>query len=202
MAKLGTQGMTLEITYPYERADAVIVDFRVQWHGRDIIRPEVLDRWANRPVPKDVVFSAWQHNEDRLSGVMRRAVAETRPTYWEPIDPAVSITCMPDGWNMYTLQQILNDEKELARTQSNLQRKRDHPAEDDYFLVLASFNADTYLTFNHDMPCQSGGVQFTIGTTRSQLRAFADQLQEEHETCRKERKMDLTDYDAFWRALH
>jgi len=201
MAKLGTEGMTLEITYPYERADAVIVDFRVQWHGRDVVSTEVLQTWDDAPRPEEAVFSAWQYEDDRLIRYMRESVEETVPTYWDPTDPTMSITFMPDCWGLYTLHRMLNDEKELPWVVGHLQCMRDDPKNDDKFAVNIDFSGSSELDYKPNAPETQGHFGFTIFTTRAQLRTFADQLQQEHETCRKERKMDSTDEDTLWRML-
>lgn len=184
--------MALLITFPFARSDAVIYDFRVTWHGRDLVSAKARFRDDEAKRTEAEPFSAWDHEKNYLVPCFEKAASGSDGADWESIDPFTTIIITPG------LESVWHFRVPDAHTDAptpGVQTER------DAFTVYLRLDPDHHLRYQGEAG-RGGELIFSFYTNRKALSEFARQLRAEHEDCQANRKQDPSDDDTLWRMLH
>jgi hypothetical protein len=199
---LRSRAISLEITFPFARSDAVIYDVRLRWHGRAFISRAA--RFSDDDPPElteETPFGAWDHKRDWLCDKLDAALATNRPQYWAPIDPFTKIAILPGTATLYQFCHWTTEEgrMDLAEERAAIDAVQ---SDEDEFTVHVWFDPTHQLRYVEDAERGGGDFGFSIYTERGPLSQFAKELRAEFNDCQSNRKMPPSGDDTLWRLTH
>ena len=180
MAKLQSDGLTLEVRFDRFEDDWVAYEIEFRWKDNIIIDNNILKRtgeyWGRRSYG---AFLANDYKHDYLINIIRKTLEAGKPEYWEPVEPDAKIAIYPDDFFPFLESHWIpiddNDneiKEEEVQDQEKEKIKEKRP--DDLFTVVTMI--DSYNL--KDSSAYSGqGIALHLVVTRDDLEKFANDLE-------------------------
>ena len=180
MAKLKSDGLTLEVRFDRFEEDWISYEIEFRWKDDVIINNSILKRtgkyWIRRSYG---AFLANDYKEDCLIGTIRKTLETNNPEYWEPVEPDAKIAIYPNDFfpflesHWITIEDDDNEIKEEnVQNQEKEKIKEKHP--DDLFTIITMI--DSY-NFRNSNSYSGQGVALHLIVTREDLEKFANDLE-------------------------
>lgn len=174
MAKLQSEGLTLEIKFNSFKDEWVRYDIKFYWKDDIIINDSILKRmgewWGKRNY---ATFLANDYEEDNLIEIIRKALNTNRPECWEPMEPDAKVAIYPGMFFPFlkTRYNFFEEMEEMRR------EKEQNKNEDDLFTIITFIDAYNF----KDMGLYSGqGISLHLIVERKDLEKFVTDLEIEY----------------------
>lgn len=175
MAKIQSEGLTLEIKFNSFKDEWVGYEIKFYWKDDIITNDSILKRtgewWGKRNYG---TFLANDYKEDDLIEIIRKAINTNKPACWEPMEPDAKVAIYPGMFFPFleTRYNLFEEMEEMRR------EKEQNKNEDDLFTIITFI--DAYNFKNSDL--YSGeGISLHLIVLRKNLEKFATDLQVEYD---------------------
>lgn len=174
MAKLESDGLTLEIKFNSYKDEWLNYDIKFYWKDDLIVNDSIFKRdgeyWKNRSFG---TFLANDYKRDCLIRTIRKVLKNNSPDYWEPIEPDIKVAIYPDMYFPFLKDKwILIEDGEIKQKE-----EKDLKNPDDLFTIITFIDA---YNFKNCGAYSGSGISLHQIINRSDLEKFVDELEKEY----------------------
>ena len=161
MAKLQSDGLTLDIKFMGFKDEWIEYEIKFYWNDDLIVNDSILKRegeyWGKRSTG---AFLANDYQKDFLIETIRDILKTNEPEYWEPLEPDAIIAIYPGMFFPFLKSHLIEGKQP-----------------DDIFTIITFI--DSY-TFNNNKAYSGEGISLHLIVTREDMEKFADELEKEY----------------------
>jgi hypothetical protein len=172
MAILKSEGLGFEFKYADLKYGWIDYQFRFLWRGEPLVNDRVLKRlgpyWGGRPA---CTFLAMEDEPDGLLKMLRKGLAADEMSYWEPVDPDITVALYPDDYFPFLTTPYAEKQRQPG----------------DYFTLIILANV---YNFKGEDAYGGQGLALHMVSARHELEAFTDQLEKESSSFKRKYGLD------------
>jgi hypothetical protein len=176
MAKLQSDGLTLEIKFIDFEDEWIKYEIKSYWKEEIIVNDKILKRTGERLEKRSSgAFLANDYQKDHLIETMRKVLKTCEPDYWEPLEPDAIIAIYPGKFFPFlTSHWTLIEEKKEEKEHEKL-KKGKQP--DNLFTIITFI--DSY-NFKNSGAYSGEGLSMHLIVDRKDLEKFVTELEKEY----------------------
>lgn len=191
MARLTSEGTTLEIRFNNFEFGWVAYEICFLSHGQPILNENILGRHGCRENYAPGAISANDHRGCELLPVLKKVIETNQPDYWEPIEPDVIIAIYPEMFFPF-----LGGKGEPMWQSDEIRRKSENRAvlkaekgvlPDDIITLICC--VDSYAFKDSGHYC-GNGISLHLIVKRHEIEKFYEELKTEYFAFKKRFKVD------------
>jgi len=185
MAKLQSDGLTLEIKFIGFEDDWVEYEIKFYWKEDIIVNDIILKRngewWGKRSYG---AFLANDFEKDHLIETIRKVLKTREPDYWEPLEPDTVIAIYPEMFFPFLKSHwtLIEEKKEEIEPEKRDNEKQDTGTQPDDVFTIITF-IDSY-SFKNSGAYSGNGISLHLTVERKDLEKFVTELEKEYITFR------------------
>lgn len=191
MARLTSEGTTLEIRFNNFQVGWVDYEIRFLSQGQPILNENILGRHGCRENYASGAIFANDHRECDLLPVLKKVLETNQPDFWEPIEPDVILAIYPEWYFPFldSKWKIVkeSDEARSKRLERNRLKEEKGVLPDDFITLICFVNA--YAFKDRNAYCNSG-ISLHLIVKRHEIEKFYEELKAEYLEFKKRFKVD------------
>lgn len=179
MAKLQSDGLTLDIKFMGFKDEWIEYEIKFYWKDEIIINDSLLKRegeyWGKRSTG---AFLANDYQKDFLTRTIRDILQTNEPEYWEPLEPDAIIAIYPGRFFPFLKSHLIEEETEEQEHEEKEKKKQKKSSQPDDIFTIITF-IDSY-TFTNNRAYSGEGISLHLIVTRKDMEKFANDLEKEY----------------------